>query len=171
MKILMIVVFLFSICAFAEGPEAIVKKYLGHRSSEACFDCDNPYRAKVVALGSNATPFLLKALENKSLETEAVYVLGQIGDPKAFSALLKTFKQERRPTAKWRVGISLGSSLSKENIKIFTKELSSTEGLKILKEISSQDFGDDMKKWEEWLFANMQKAIEYCKERSAPLLG
>ncbi len=153
-------------------PEQAVEKYLAWAPQG--YDVPNPYEAVIVGFGARATPAVLAALAKD--ESGFVWILGQIGDPRAFDVLWDLFEKASNATMRMRVGFSLGSSLDESNIQrlmLKLEKLDPSVSLALLRQITRQDFEGNMQEWRAWLSnaKNLDSVVRYCKQRSIPILG
>lgn len=160
--------------------ENLIKQFVAEPPPEGA-DRISPLYGKIVACGSNAVPTLIQALGNASPEYQEkridfIFILGQIGDSRAYDPLLAEFVKEKRLTARRRIAISLGASLSPKLATRFPEDILSNapqDGPAILKELAEADLGSDSVKWREFLSNpnNLKAVIERCRTRSKPILG
>ena len=162
----------------APSPEALVAKLVAWTPPEnSPRDLGNPHVRPLVALGAAAVPALVAALANpaqryQDAQTQVVWMLGEIGDPHAFDALLRLWEAERRHGAKMRIGISLGACLDAANAKRLIARLDAANGLPLLADLTGQKL-EDLAKYQTWLSvpANLEVTVKNCKLRSVPQHG
>lgn len=140
-------------------------------------DRPNPHVRPLVTLGAAAVPALVAALGNpaqayQDAQMQIVWMLGEIGDPRAFDALLKLWEAERRHGAKMRIGISVGACLDPANAKRLIVRLDAANGLPMLADITGQKL-EDLVKYHAWLSvpANLEATVKSCRQRSVPQHG
>ena len=143
-------------------------------------DAANPFAKQVAGLGAAAVPALLAALDNQAQayrdqQTAFVWLLGEIGDPRAFDRLLALFEAEKGAGARMRTGVSLGASLDPTNVsKLFARleHLAPAIAVALLVDVTGQDL-EDVAKFKAWLSvpANLEATVKSCKQRSIPQHG
>lgn len=176
-------------CARAETASGkLIELYLHDKSCDNVYDCESPFYYKIAAKGSESVSSLLEAIDNQDpLYVEHrwafIYLLGMIGDSKAYPALRAISvenknheNKERQKSTKWRLTISLGACLGDENIVDFVNLAvqDATDGaLQALVEMSGQDFGRNKEQWVEYFKAadHLESFRAACRQRSAPIHG
>jgi len=166
----------------------LIELYLHDKSCDNKYDCLSPFYFKIAGKGAEAVQPLLEALDNPgSLYIEHrlsfIYLLGMIGDVKAYSVLRAIFLNSKEdedkwhPEAnKWRLAISLGACLGEESIDDFVDLViqDMTGGaLRALRETSGRDFGQNKEQWVKYLKMTGQLEVfrAACRQRSVPILG
>jgi HEAT repeat protein len=122
---------------------------------------------------------LIKALDHPSpaeleKQTAFIFMLGQIGDPRAYEALRDDFI--RQEGHRWRGTISLGACLTLDKVEDYVALALGDEtggALRALKETTGQDFGRDGKAWGDYLKVkgNLDSFRAKCRQYSVPILG
>ena len=168
--------------------EQLIELYLHDKSCDNKADCLSPFYFKIAGKEVEAVQPLLEALDNQdSLYVEHrldfIYLLGMIGDAKAYSALRAIFFKNKddenkwhQETDRWRLAISLGACLGEESIDDFVDlVVQDTTGgaLRALREMSGQDFGQNKEQWVEYLktTGHLEVFRATCRQRSVPILG
>jgi hypothetical protein len=160
--------------------EMLIRQFIADRVLTGG-DQISPFYAKIISRGSNAVPALIQALGKASPEYQEkrsafIFMLGHIGDSRAYETLLAEFVKEKRVTARRRIAISLGASLSPDLATRFPDDILSNapqEGSAILEEVAGVDLGADAVKWREFFSntSNLKAVIDRCRTKSKPILG
>jgi HEAT repeat protein len=183
MSLLMALSFFGSVNA-QEPAEQLIEKYLHDNGCAGKYDCQSPFFNKIAEQGIASVQPLLNALNDRDLlyaqhRLDFIYLLGEIGDARAYTALrdiLLGNQRDEDQSGKWRVAISLGACLDEENIDDYVALAvqDQTGGvLKALREMSGQDFGQNIEQWVEYLKrdGNLDLFRAQCRGRSKPILG
>ncbi len=161
---------------------ALIDRYVHDKPDPMIMDSISPYYGQIVQMGAEAVEPILAALKNDDPayveeRLSFIYILGQIGDPRAYAALREAFLQgDGREGSKWRGMISLGSCLTKDRIDDYIALAiadATGGGMRALQEMSGQDLGADAQKWAAYLKSpeSFELFRKNCRQRSAPILG
>lgn len=152
----------------------LLSAYLKWTPESGRLDQENPFRAKLLVLGSALTPIVetVYGPSGQALPLPVIWVLGEIGDPLAFDILLREYLA--RPSV--RTAISLGGCLgSLSASRLFAAPFTAETTRTLLKDI----YGD---KWDavkdlsaDALKDNLSNDLDAirsnCRRRSVPQLG
>ncbi len=161
---------------------ALIERYVHDKPDPMIMDSISPYYGQIVQMGVEAVEPLLAALKNDDpsyVEERLafIYILGQIGDQRAYVALRdEFFHGDGTEGFKWRGMISLGSCLTEDRIDdyiVLALEDTTGGGVRALREMSEQDFGADAQQWAAYLKipGSLELFKKNCRQRSAPILG